>query len=188
MAFLSAIICSNAATLAKFNRMGFLAGWRPPDLTMRREGILLDRTPGALAGVPFDLDILSDDYTALWQPYGEQWCVELEGVSQPAGGSSLSLRSVAWRHALVRGRRRNRLQHNLEATGAVIDNTAHAFVSKRLTHATEIRLNYKVESPDRLSAQRGHSFSRSCTSATNGEGLPPEYIMCSSCFARVKPT
>ena len=83
MSFLSAIICSNAATLAKFNRMGFLAGWRPPDLTMRREGILFDRTPGALTGVPFDLDILSDDYAALWQPYGEQWCVELEVYHNP---------------------------------------------------------------------------------------------------------
>lgn len=83
MAFLSAVICSNAATLAKFNRMGFLAGWRPPDLMMRREGILLDRTPGALIGIPFDLDILSDEYTALWPPYGERWCVELEVYHNP---------------------------------------------------------------------------------------------------------
>src|SRR5664280_1292867 len=30
MAHLSAVIFSNAATLSIFNRMGFLAGWRPP--------------------------------------------------------------------------------------------------------------------------------------------------------------
>ena len=83
MAFLSAIICSNAATLAKFNRMGFLAGWRPPGLAMRREGILFDRTPGALTGIRFDLDILSDDYLALWPSYGERWCVELEVYHNP---------------------------------------------------------------------------------------------------------
>jgi hypothetical protein len=29
-AHLSAVIFSNAATFAKFNRMGFLAGWQPP--------------------------------------------------------------------------------------------------------------------------------------------------------------
>jgi hypothetical protein len=33
MSHLSGIIFSNAATLGKFNRMGFLAGWRPPGLT-----------------------------------------------------------------------------------------------------------------------------------------------------------
>lgn len=82
MAWLSAVIFSNAATLAKFNRMGFLAGWRPPGLSMRREGFLFDRTPGALAPVPFDLDILSDEYAALW-PHGEAWCVELEVYHNP---------------------------------------------------------------------------------------------------------
>jgi hypothetical protein len=36
-AHLSAVIFSNAATLGKFNRMGFLAGWRPPaSLTLER--------------------------------------------------------------------------------------------------------------------------------------------------------
>ena len=82
MAWLSAVIFSNAATLAKFNRMGFLAGWRPPGLSMRRQGVLFDRTPGALVPMQFDLDILSDEYAALW-PHGEAWCVELEVYHNP---------------------------------------------------------------------------------------------------------
>lgn len=79
---LSAILFSNAATLGKFNRMGYLAGFRPPNLRMVRRGILYDRTPGALEPIPFDFDILSDEYAALW-PGGEAWCQELEVFHNP---------------------------------------------------------------------------------------------------------
>lgn len=81
-AHLSAVIFSNAATLAKFNRMGFLAGWRPPGLTMVRRGILFDRTPGALEPIPFELSVGSPEYEALW-PWGEAWCLELEVFHNP---------------------------------------------------------------------------------------------------------
>ncbi|MCH8684459.1 hypothetical protein [Pedomonas mirosovicensis] len=81
-AHLSAVIFSNAATLAKFNRMGFLAGWRPPGLTMIRSGILFDRTPGALEPIDFKLSVTSDEYQALW-PWGEAWCQELEVFHNP---------------------------------------------------------------------------------------------------------
>ncbi|GAA0598148.1 hypothetical protein [Caenispirillum bisanense] len=81
-AHLSAVIFSNAATLAKFNRMGFLAGWRPPGLTMIRRGILFDRTPGALEPIDFELSVSSDEYKALW-PWGEVWCQELEVFHNP---------------------------------------------------------------------------------------------------------
>ncbi|MCS3502262.1 hypothetical protein M2189_008227 [Bradyrhizobium japonicum] len=81
-AHLSAVIFSNAATLAKFNRMGFLAGWRPPGLTMSRRGILYDRTPGALEPIDFDLSVDSAEYQALW-PWGEAWCQELEVFHNP---------------------------------------------------------------------------------------------------------
>ncbi|MBV5266500.1 hypothetical protein [Pinisolibacter aquiterrae] len=81
-AHLSAVIFSNAATLAKFNRMGFLAGWRPPGLTMIRSGILFDRTPGALEPIDFNLSVASDEYQALW-PWGEAWCQELEVFHNP---------------------------------------------------------------------------------------------------------
>jgi hypothetical protein len=82
MAHLSAVIFSNAATISKFNRMGFLAGWRPPGVKMIRYGHLFDRTPGALQSIPFELDILSDEYEAMW-PGGEAWCQELEVYHNP---------------------------------------------------------------------------------------------------------
>jgi hypothetical protein len=82
MAHLSAVIFSNAATLSKFSRMGFLAGWRPPGLSMVRTGDLFDRTPGALQPIAFELNILSDEYTAMW-PGGEAWCQELEVYHNP---------------------------------------------------------------------------------------------------------
>ena len=78
----SAVIFSNAATMAKFNRMGFLAGWRPPGLSMIRIGKIYDRTPGALEAIPFALSVVSNDYHALW-PYGEAWCQELEIYHNP---------------------------------------------------------------------------------------------------------
>ena len=82
MEHLSAVIFSNAATFSKFNRMGFLAGWRPRGLAMVREGILFDSTPGALEPKPFKLDVLREEYAALW-PGGEAWCQELEVFHNP---------------------------------------------------------------------------------------------------------
>lgn len=79
---LSAVIFSNAATLGKFNRMGFLAGWRPQNLRMIRRGILFDRTPGATEPIYFELSIESPEYAALW-PWGEAWCQELEVFHNP---------------------------------------------------------------------------------------------------------
>lgn len=87
-AYLSAVIFSNAATLAKFNRMGFLAGWRPPGLSMTRRGILFDRTPGALAPIDFDLSVDSPEYQALW-PWGEAWCQELEVFHNPKAANPI---------------------------------------------------------------------------------------------------
>lgn len=81
-AHLSAIIFSNAGTLAKFNRMGFLAGWQPSGLQMIRRGILFDRTPGALEPIDFELEVGSAEYQALW-PWGEAWCQELEVFHNP---------------------------------------------------------------------------------------------------------
>lgn len=82
MAHLSAVIFSNAATMAKFNRMGFLAGWRPPGVKMIRQGIIFDRRPNAFEPIPFAMDVLSEEYEALW-PGGEAWCQELEVLHNP---------------------------------------------------------------------------------------------------------
>lgn len=81
-AHLSAIVFSNAGTMTKFNRMGFLAGVRPPGLTMVRRGTIYDRTPGALEPIEFEGDILSNEYEALWRN-GECWCQELEVFHNP---------------------------------------------------------------------------------------------------------
>ena len=81
-AHLSAVIFSNAGTMAKFNRMGFLAGCRPPGLEMTRRGTLFDRTPGALEPIDFELSVGSADYHSLW-PGGEAWCQELEVYHNP---------------------------------------------------------------------------------------------------------
>lgn len=82
MAHLSGIVFTNAATLGKFNRMGFLAGWRPSGLSMTRSGILFDRTPGAVDPIDFSLDILCAEYQQMW-PRGEEWCQELEVFHNP---------------------------------------------------------------------------------------------------------
>ena len=79
---LSAIVFSNACTMAKFNRMGVLAGLGVPGVKLRRKGILYDRTPGALEPIDFDMDVESEEYQALW-PWGEAWCVELEVYHNP---------------------------------------------------------------------------------------------------------
>lgn len=88
MSHLSGIIFSNAATLGKFNRMGYLAGWQPPGLRMIRQGILFDRAPGALEPIDFKMDVLSDEYEALW-PRGEQWCQELEVYHNPLANNPI---------------------------------------------------------------------------------------------------
>jgi len=79
---LSAVIFSNSCTLGKFNRMGFLAGVQPPGLTMTRRAGMFDPTPGALEWIDIDLDVLSEEYSALW-PDGEEWSIELEVFHNP---------------------------------------------------------------------------------------------------------
>lgn len=86
---LSAVISSNGGTLSKFNRMGFLAGFRVPGMTMRRSGSLFDRRPGVLEPIDFNFDILSNDYARLW-PGGEAWCQELEVFHNPLANAPLS--------------------------------------------------------------------------------------------------
>ncbi|WP_431288803.1 hypothetical protein [Roseateles chitinivorans] len=79
---LSAIVFSNACTMAKFNRMGVLAGMGVPGVNLRRKGILFDRRPGVLEPIDFDMAVESAEYAALW-PGGEAWCVELEVFHNP---------------------------------------------------------------------------------------------------------
>lgn len=80
---LSAIIFSNACSIAKLNRVPISAGGAPKGFRYTRIGNFFDRTPGALKGVPFCLDVTSEKYRALW-PHGyEPWSAELEVFHNP---------------------------------------------------------------------------------------------------------
>ena len=73
---ISAVIFSNAATKAKFTRMGTLAGFGNPAAAVRRSGTLSNPMPGALDGIPFDVNIENGDYK-------EHWFDELEIYHNP---------------------------------------------------------------------------------------------------------
>lgn len=62
----SAILFSNAGTLAKFNRMGVRAGFGDPDVTLTRRGVLNDPSPGAFEGIPFEVNVEDPDYAETW--------------------------------------------------------------------------------------------------------------------------
>lgn len=86
---LSAIGFSNAGTIAKFNRMGILAGIRPRGLRMIRAGAIFDRRPGVLEPIPFPLDFSSDEYAALSPSVGESWSLKLEVFHNPVAENPL---------------------------------------------------------------------------------------------------
>lgn len=81
---LSAVIFSNAATLAKLSRVPISFGGNSGDYRYVRIGEFADDTPGALRGVPFSMDVNSDEYRHLWKPYGyEPWTAEIEVLHNP---------------------------------------------------------------------------------------------------------
>lgn len=63
---ISAVLFSNAGTLAKFDRMGVVAGFTVPDHTYMRMGFRLNPDPNATMGIPFAEDVSSPDYTEFW--------------------------------------------------------------------------------------------------------------------------
>lgn len=73
---ISAVIFSNAGTKAKFSRMGTLAGFGDPTVAVRRTGTLSNPAPGALEGIPFDVNIENGEYF-------EGWADELEIYHNP---------------------------------------------------------------------------------------------------------
>jgi hypothetical protein len=80
---LSAVIFSNACSIAKLNRVPISGGGAPKGYRYTRMGNFFDPTPGALAGIPFCLDITSDEYRGLW-PHGyEPWTAEMEVFHNP---------------------------------------------------------------------------------------------------------
>lgn len=80
---LSAVIFTNTCSIAKFNRVGVSAGAATKQLRYVRIGEFFDRTPNALEGIPFCLDVTSPEYRSLWPQGYEPWCAELEVFHNP---------------------------------------------------------------------------------------------------------
>lgn len=80
---LSAVIFTNACSIAKLNRVAISGGGAPEGFRYTRVGNFFDRTPGALKGIPFCFDITSAEYRGLW-PHGyEPWTAEMEVFHNP---------------------------------------------------------------------------------------------------------
>jgi len=80
---LSAVIFSNACSIAKLNRVAISAGGAPKGLRYIRIGMFFDRNPGVLEGIPFCLDVTSQEYRQLWPQGYEPWSAELEVFHNP---------------------------------------------------------------------------------------------------------
>ncbi len=63
---ISAVVFSNAGTLAKFDRMGITAGFMPPDHKYYRMGVRLNPDPNAVHPTPFFEEIGREDYLEYW--------------------------------------------------------------------------------------------------------------------------
>lgn len=62
----SAVLFSNAGTIAKFDRMGVVAGFAEPDVEYIRFGLRYNSDPKAVMGTPFFENVQSDDYDEWW--------------------------------------------------------------------------------------------------------------------------
>jgi hypothetical protein len=62
----SAIIFSNAGTVAKFNRMGVAAGWHPEAHNYIRSGFRYNPDPDAVTGTHFVEQVKEDGYSEWW--------------------------------------------------------------------------------------------------------------------------
>ena len=80
---LSAVMFSNACSIAKLNRVAISGGAAAKGLRYMRIGKFFDRTPGALEGIPFCLDVTSAEYRELWPQGYEPWSAELEVFHNP---------------------------------------------------------------------------------------------------------
>lgn len=61
----SAVLFNSSATLSKFNRMGFVAGFGSRRVQMIRNGFALNSDPNAAAPIPFVHDV-NEDYRETW--------------------------------------------------------------------------------------------------------------------------
>lgn len=87
---LSALIFTNACSVAKLNRYMITRGAPTPGARVVRFGELFDRRPGAYEGKPFRLDITSKEYRSLWPQGAEPLAAELEVFHNPFARHPLS--------------------------------------------------------------------------------------------------
>lgn len=84
---ISAVVFSNAGTLAKFDRMGVDAGFASADHRYMRIGFRLDPDPNAVIGTPFSEEVMADN--------GERWSDELQVFHNPRAEFPLPLEAFA---------------------------------------------------------------------------------------------
>lgn len=84
---ISAVVFSNAGTLAKFDRMGVDAGFAPDDHRYYRMGYRLDPDPNAVIGTPFREEVVANN--------GERWSDELQVFHNPRATHPLPLEAFA---------------------------------------------------------------------------------------------
>ena len=63
---ISAVLFSNSATIAKFNRMGWLAGFGNPKVNIIREGTCHNHDPNATEPLQFKINIADERYQEAW--------------------------------------------------------------------------------------------------------------------------
>ncbi len=63
---ISAVIFTNSGTIAKFNRMGVVAGFGSRSATLVREGFIVDHDPHAIEPIKFAHHVNSTGYTESW--------------------------------------------------------------------------------------------------------------------------
>jgi hypothetical protein len=80
---LSAVIFSNACSIGKMNRVMVSAGADSKGHRYTRVGRFFDRTPGAIEGIPFCLDVAGAEYRRLWPQGCEPWSAEMEVFHNP---------------------------------------------------------------------------------------------------------
>jgi hypothetical protein len=80
---ISAVVFSNAGTLAKFDRMGVDAGFAPENHRYFRVGMRVNPDPNAVVGTPFSQEIVAD--------IDELWSDEIQVFHNPRATIPLPL-------------------------------------------------------------------------------------------------
>ncbi len=80
---LSAVIFTNACSVAKLNRYMITRGAETAGARVVRFGEFFDRRPGVYHATPFRLDVESEEYRRLWPQQAEPLSAELEVFHNP---------------------------------------------------------------------------------------------------------